>query len=214
MIAAGILNLVKIPVIPGMEDFEGKAFHSGALGLRVHGRRPDGNKGNMTNLADKVVAVVGTGASAIQILPPLAESAKHVYVFQRTPSAIGVRDNRPTPEEFAATLAAGLAAAPDGELHGGDDGRCRSTRDLVDDGWTAHMAKVSNPRSSRRCRWTTSRLAAEEFDFEVMEEHRRRIEELVADPDVAEIAEALLPVPLQAAAASTTSTSTRSTATT
>ena len=49
----------------------------------------------LTELGDKVVGLIGTGATGIQCLPPLAEAAKHVYVFQRTPSAIGVRGNRP-----------------------------------------------------------------------------------------------------------------------
>jgi cation diffusion facilitator CzcD-associated flavoprotein CzcO len=185
VIAPGILNLVKIPVIPGMEDFEGKAFHSGRWDWEYTGGRPDANKGNMTNLADKVVAVVGTGASAVQILPPLAESAKHVYVFQRTPSAIGVRDNRPTPEEFARSLEPGWQRARMENFTSVMLGM-PVEHDLTDDGWTAHMAKVSNPAIEPEMSMEDIALAAEAFDFEVMELHRRRIEELVADPDVAE----------------------------
>ena len=64
------------------------------------------------------MALVGTGASGIQCLPPLAESAKQVYVFQRTPSAIGERGNRPTDAGFADDARAGLAAGPHGQLPG------------------------------------------------------------------------------------------------
>ncbi len=107
VMAVGILNLMKLPDIPGMEQFRGKSFHTarwdyGYTGGDLHG--------NLDKLGDKVVGVIGTGASAIQCVLPLAESAKHLYVFQRTPSAVGVRDNRPTPPEFAGSLRPGLAA--------------------------------------------------------------------------------------------------------
>ena len=129
--------------------------------------------------------MVGTGASAVQILPPLAESAKHVYVFQRTPSAIGVRDNAPTAEEFACSLEPGWQRARMENFTAVMMGM-PVERDLVDDGWTAYMAKVSNPAIEPEMSMEDIVLAAEEFDFEVMELHRRRIEELVADPQVAE----------------------------
>ena len=92
--APGILNLMKLPAIPGMDEFEGKAFHTARWDYDYTGGGPDDP--HLTKLADKVVAVVGVGASGIQAVPPLGESAKHVYVFQRTPSAIGERGNRPT----------------------------------------------------------------------------------------------------------------------
>ena len=57
------------------------------------------------------MALIGTGASGIQAVPPLAEGAKHVYVFQRTPSAIGERGNRPTEPDFATGLEAGWQRA-------------------------------------------------------------------------------------------------------
>jgi cyclohexanone monooxygenase/pentalenolactone D synthase len=185
VIAPGILNLVKLPVIPGMEDFEGKAFHSGRWDWNYTGGHPDGNHGNMTNLADKVVAVVGTGASAVQILPPLAESAKHVYVFQRTPSAIGVRDNRPTPDDFGRDLQPGWQRARMENFTAWLTG-VPVDDDLVDDGWTAHMAKIANPTIEPGMSMDEIALAAETFDYEVMELHRHRIEELVSDPAVAE----------------------------
>ena len=81
----------------------------------------------LTKLGDKVVALIGTGATGIQCVPPLAEAAKHVYVFQRTPSAIGVRGNRPTDPDFADGLGAGLAAGPDGQLPGDHAGPEAST---------------------------------------------------------------------------------------
>ena len=86
MLAVGILNLLKLPAIPGMEDFAGRAFHTARWDYGYTGGGPGEP---LTELGDKVVALIGTGATGIQCLPPLAEAAKHVYVFQRTPSAIG-----------------------------------------------------------------------------------------------------------------------------
>ena len=116
---SGILNLMKLPVIPGMDEFEGQAFHTARWDYEYTGGGPDDP--HLTKLADKVVGVVGVGASGIQAVPPLAESAKHVYVFQRTPSAIGERGNRPTDEDFAEQLRPGLAEGADGELQRGHD---------------------------------------------------------------------------------------------
>src|SRR3954469_23556967 len=105
VLAPGILNLMKLPVIPGMERFEGKAFHTARWDYGYTGGAADDPR--LTKLGDKVVGVVGVGASGIQAVPPLAEWAKHVYVFQRTPSAIGVRGNRPTDDDFVDHLRPG-----------------------------------------------------------------------------------------------------------
>ncbi len=181
--AVGILNLMKLPVIPGQEDFEGAAFHTARWDYEYTGGSQEDPR--MTNLADKVVGVVGVGASGIQAVPPLAESAKHVYVFQRTPSAIGVRGNRPTGDDFAEQLRPGWQTARMENFSAVMIGR-PVDRDLVDDGWTWHTARLNNP--AIREGMTPAEIGAmvEAFDYEVMEEHRRRIEELVGDAAVAE----------------------------
>ena len=104
VLAAGILNLLKLPTIPGMDEFAGRLVPHGTVGLRVHGWRAGCP---LTGLEGKVVALVGTGATGIQCVPPLAESAKHLYVLQRTPSAIGERNNRPTEADFGKRLEPG-----------------------------------------------------------------------------------------------------------
>ena len=98
----------------------------------------------LTELGDKVVALIGTGATGIQCLPPLAEAAKHVYVFQRTPSAIGVRGNRPTDPSFADGLQPGWQKARMDNFQAIMLGRPVDA-DLTDDGWTHHYAAVQNP---------------------------------------------------------------------
>jgi cation diffusion facilitator CzcD-associated flavoprotein CzcO len=180
--APGILNLLKLPVIPGMEEFDGPTFHSGRWDYSVTGGGP--TDPHLTKLADKVVGVVGSGASAIQAVPPLGESAKHVYLFQRTPSAIGVRGNAPTDEEFAAQLHPGWQKERMENFSAVMLGR--PVDDLVDDGWTHHMAKVNNPVVAPGMSPEEIAASVERFDFAVMEEHRARIEEVVADPSVAD----------------------------
>ena len=103
--AVGILNLMKIPIIPGMESFQGPAFHTARWDYEYTGGSQEDP--HMTKLADQVVGIIGTGASAIQAIPPLAESSKDLYVFQRTPGAVGVRANRPTDTDFVANLSRG-----------------------------------------------------------------------------------------------------------
>jgi cation diffusion facilitator CzcD-associated flavoprotein CzcO len=183
IMAVGILNLMKLPVIPGMERFRGKAFHSARWDYAYTGGSPGDQR--LANLADKVVGVVGAGASGIQTVPLLARDAKHLYVFQRTPSAIGERGNRPTPQDFARQLRPGWQKARMENFSAVMLGRAVE-RDLVDDGWTHHTARIISPAIEPGM--TPEDLAArvEAFDYEVMEEHRRRIEAIVADPAVAE----------------------------
>ena len=111
VMCVGILNLPKVPALPGIDSFRGTTFHTARWDYSYTGGSP--TDPNLTHLADKVVAIVGTGGSGIQCVPPLGRSARHVYVFQRTPSAIGWRGNHPTDAEFVASLGrAGNGNAP------------------------------------------------------------------------------------------------------
>jgi len=181
--APGILNLMKLPVIPGMETFKGKAFHSARWDYEYTGGSQEDPR--MTNLADKVVGLVGVGASGIQALSPLADSAKHVYVFQRTPSAIGVRGNVPTDDDFVNQLRPGWQQERMENFSAVMIGN-PVERNLVDDGWTWHTARINNPDIEEGMPGEDIAALVESFDFEVMEEHRRRIEEIVTDAAVAE----------------------------
>jgi cation diffusion facilitator CzcD-associated flavoprotein CzcO len=181
--APGILNLMKLPAIPGMDEFEGAAFHSARWDYEYTGGGPDDP--NMTKLADKVVAVVGNGASGIQAVPPLGESAKHVYVFQRTPSAIGERGNRPTDPEFAASLHPGWQRERMENFSGIMIGR-PADHDMVHDGWTYHTARLNNPEIEAGMAPADIAAMVEAFDYAIMDEHRRRIDELVHDPETAD----------------------------
>jgi len=182
VMAVGILNLMKLPDIPGMELFKGKSFHSGRWDYEYTG---GDMHGNLSNLADKVVGVIGTGASAVQLIPAVGESSKQLFVFQRTPSAVGVRGNRPTPEDFTKDLQPGWHRERMVNFQASLDGLPVKT-DLIDDGWTHHLAKVWNPRMEPGMSREDFMMHAEEEDFAIMEEHRSRIDEIVSDPQVAE----------------------------
>ena len=182
VLAVGILNLMKLPAIPGMEDFAGRSFHTARWDYRYTG---GGRDEPLTGLADKVVALVGNGASGIQCVPPLAASARHVFVFQRTPSAVGERGNRPTDPAFASSLEPGWQRERMDNFQAIILGRPVES-DLVDDGWTHNWAATHNVPRQATASVADIMRQAEEIDFAIMEAHRRRIEQLVEDPTTAE----------------------------
>ena len=182
VLAVGILNRLKLPAIPGMEDFRGRSFHTARWDYEYTGGGPGAP---LTELGDKVVGLVGTGASGIQCLPPLAAAARQVIVFQRTPSAIGERGNRPTEPEFAADLPPGWQQARMDNFQALMLGRPVEA-DLVDDGWTHHFAVVHHPPRHKGMTVEDYLRTAEEVDYGIMQAHRQRVEALVRDPVTAE----------------------------
>ncbi|MFN0090318.1 MAG: flavin-containing monooxygenase, partial [Acidimicrobiales bacterium] len=101
--ANGTLSKPKLAKIAGMETFKGHSFHTSRWDWGFTGQE-------LENLRDKVVGIIGTGASAVQIVPNLGENAKELYVFQRTPSSIDIRDDWETDPKWAATLKPGWQA--------------------------------------------------------------------------------------------------------
>ena len=175
--AGGILHKAKLPGIPGIEDFAGRAFHTSRWDYDYTGGGPTEP---MDRLADKVVGIIGTGATAVQAVPRLAATAKELYVFQRTPSAVGQRDNGPTDEAWFRSLEPGWQAERIRNFTEAVTGR-KPERDLVGDGWTKVMwddtqTRVDSPEEAE---------ALELSDFETMEELRHRVDEIVEDPETA-----------------------------
>ena len=82
----------KLPGIPGIETFEGHSFHTSRWD---YGYTGGDTEGGLTELADKRVAIIGTGATAIQCVPAPRPRRQALYVFQRTPSSVDVRGNKP-----------------------------------------------------------------------------------------------------------------------
>ncbi len=100
IVANGTLAKPKLSRVKGMESFKGYAFHSSRFDYGWCGE-------NLEKLKDKRVGIIGTGASAVQIIPHLGRAAKELFVFQRTPSAIDIRDDIPTDPAWAASLETG-----------------------------------------------------------------------------------------------------------
>ena len=99
--STGVLNRPKLPAVDGIDTFKGHTFHTSRWDYAYTGGGPSGN---LTGLRGKRVGIIGTGASAIQCVPHLAEAAEHLYVFQRTPSSVDIRGNRPTDPDWAENL--------------------------------------------------------------------------------------------------------------
>jgi cation diffusion facilitator CzcD-associated flavoprotein CzcO len=176
--AGGILSKAKLPGIPGIEDFAGDTFHTSRWDYEVTGGGPTEP---MDRLSDKRVGIIGTGATSVQVVPQLGRSAKDVFVFQRTPSAVGVRDNGPTDEEWFRSLQTGWQAERIRNFTEAVTGK-HPDRNLVADGWTEVMWDDTQSAGS-----TPEQVEElERSDFETMEAIRRRVDEVVEDPATAE----------------------------
>ena len=149
--ANGYLQKPKLPGIGGIMGFAGHTFHTSRWDYDYTG--PD-----LAKLSNKRVGIIGTGATAIHCVPQLAKSVKQLFVFQRTPSTVDVRGNRPT------------------------------DKDLVDDAWTSIVKKLFVMRQTSVAGMSDEeRLRTVELaDFAKMEEIRARVDSIVADPATAD----------------------------
>jgi cyclohexanone monooxygenase len=186
-LGTGPLHVPKLPGIPGIEDFRGHSFHTSRWDYDYTGGDPLGAP--MDKLADKRVAIIGTGATSVQAVPHLAKTAKQLLVFQRTPSSIDVRANAPIdPEWFEGIATEGwqqrwLENFTDNQAMGD------AKEDLVQDGWTDLSRRIRARISSLppEQRNPLGMLAAfEQSDFEKMEEIRDRVDQIVGDRETAE----------------------------
>ena len=180
MIGTGPLNRPKLPGIKGIETFRGKAFHSSRWDYRVTGG--DWN-GKLDKLADKRVAVIGTGASSIQILSPLAASARQVYVFQRTPAVVNARNNRPTDPDWYRRLEPGWQRKRMDHFVEMMSGFPVEV-DLIDDEATRMGRRVAAVARSGPGGGPDF-AAMQALDFQKMEEIRQRVTDTVRDPGTA-----------------------------
>ena len=184
-VANGPLSRPKLPGIPGVERFEGHSFHTSRWDYEYTG---GDSGGNLTKLRDKRVAVLGTGATAVQCVPHLGEAAKHLYVFQRTPSSIDERGNHPTDPEWVKSLAPGWQQERIDNFSILVSGGFQEV-DLVSDGWTDIIRNLSGMASQDGGLGDSpEEIAAkvELADFQKMEQIRARVDSAVEDPAIAE----------------------------
>ena len=181
----GPLHRPKLPGIPGIDDYKGHTFHTSRWDYAYTG---GDSTGNLTGLKDKRVGIIGTGATAVQCIPHLGAAAKHLYVFQRTPSSVDVRNDRPTDPEWVKSLKPGWHKERLENFNilvtGG-----YAEKDLVNDGWTEIirnlLVKVKAGKGAGASR--SEMLAFTELlDYEKMEGVRARVDTIVKDKATAE----------------------------
>jgi cyclohexanone monooxygenase len=183
--ATGPASRPKLADIPGIEDFEGHTFHTSRWDYAYTG---GDHSGNLHKLADKRVAIIGTGATAIQCVPHVGAAAKQLYVFQRTPSSVDFRGNRPTDPEWAKTLERGWQRKRRENFNAIFSGQ-PFQEDMVNDAWTDIFRRLQSMTSFKGQSDAAPADAAEMAeiaDFQKMNQIRARVDETVKDESMAE----------------------------
>lgn len=180
IMATGCLSSANQPKIPGIDSFRGDVYHTG--------RWPH----EEVDLLGRRIAVIGTGSSAIQAIPHIAEEAKHLTVFQRTPNFSVPARNKPLQADYVEGIKASYAdfrarnrKAPAG-LGANFVGNNQSALDATQEERDHHLAK----------RWEIGGFAfmgafndlgiTKESNDIAAEFVRQRIKETINDPAVAE----------------------------
>ncbi|EON98383.1 putative flavin-binding monooxygenase-like family protein [Phaeoacremonium minimum UCRPA7] len=192
ILTTGLMLIPQIPQIKGVEKFDGECFHAARWDYNVTGGTPQDP--SLVNLRGKKVGIIGTGASAVQVVPELAKWVDQLYVFQRTPSAVDTRGNRPTDvERFKTEI---------GNKPGWWAARCQNFAafvnnsdpkpevDLVHDGWTTMLSysaligtTAHKPKTPEEIQEYYKYL--HELDLERQSKIRDRVDVIVKDPTVA-----------------------------
>ncbi|KAF2016786.1 FAD/NAD(P)-binding domain-containing protein [Aaosphaeria arxii CBS 175.79] len=180
--AAGPLHRPKLPGVKGVEDFKGHSFHSSRWDFGYTGGDP---AGNLEKLKNKRVGIIGTGATAVQIVPHLGEWAEKLYVFQRTPSSIDVRGNRPTDPSWVKGLQPGWQKKRmdnfDSIVNGGVE-----AEDMVADGWTDIIRELLTKFRDADIDPLEAAAQLQIADYKKMEQIRARCDSVVQNKETAD----------------------------
>jgi len=185
IMSSGPLNRPKLPAIPGVEKFKGHTFHTSRWDYDYTG---GDTTGGLHKLKDKRVGIIGTGATAIQSVSHLGQSAQQLYVFQRTPSSVDERGNKPTDPEWVKTLAPGWQAYRNHNFCAILSG-IPIEEDLVGDKWTSlfkNLSKLLSGKDNSNVSGEEMALMSEIADYQKMNEIRVRVSSIVSDPGTAE----------------------------
>jgi cyclohexanone monooxygenase len=173
VLANGILTSPKLARIEGMEKFQGESFHTSRWNYHI-------------DLTGKRVGIIGTGATAVQAIPELAKVAGELYVFQRTPSTIDVRDQRATTSEEieAWSHEPGWARARRARFARISAGR---TAIKANDDYLAGKVQDFKERKEHERPLSAEEMIAKQLDtnFRIMEQIRARVDAIVKDPKTA-----------------------------
>ncbi|OAL44213.1 FAD/NAD(P)-binding domain-containing protein [Pyrenochaeta sp. DS3sAY3a] len=182
--APGPLSTPKFPGV-NVEAFKGVSFHSCRWDYTYTGGSPE--KPDLIGLNNKRVAIIGTGATAVQIVPRVGEWAKELFVVQRTPSSVDVRNNRNTDANWARNLPAGWQRARMENFTAIISGEPVKD-DLVADGWTNILRSLPGFFGTGDGQGADPHAIAARMqltDFKKMESIRRRVDSIVKDPKTA-----------------------------
>lgn len=176
----------KLPGVPGILDYKGHTFHSSRWDYAYSGGGADGS---LAGLADKRVGIIGTGASGVQITPHLGQYAEQLYVFQRTPSSIAIRDDKPTDREWFKGLEPGWHKERVENFTAVIQG-APVEQDLVNDSWTEifknQQGLIVKERVKGDLPAVELELRQEIADHIQMEDIRARVAGVIDDPATAE----------------------------
>ncbi len=174
ILANGILTTPKLARIDGMETFQGDSFHTSRWDYNI-------------DLEGKRVGIIGTGATAVQAVPELAKTVGELFVFQRTPSSIDVRDQRETTQEERETWAhePGWAKARRARFAKISEGR---TALKANDDYLAGKVDDYKERKMHESPLSAEELVEKQLqtNFRIMEQIRARVDAIVEDPKTAE----------------------------
>jgi cation diffusion facilitator CzcD-associated flavoprotein CzcO len=192
ILAPGLLSCPHIPDLPDIEKYQGYCFHTSRWDYAYTGGSP--TDPSLIDLQDKKVGIIGTGATAIQAVPHLAKWAKELYVFQRTPSSVDVRDNHPTDatwwtNEIQAKQGWQRERMENFNAHLSNVSPPPSVN-MVADGWSkmpSFSALVGGPARVSPESIAVHVASLHALDFPRQEMIRQRIEEIVHDKNVAEL---------------------------
>ncbi len=181
----GPLNRPKLPGIEGIDTYTGHTFHTSRWDYAYTGG--DAN-GNLTGLKGKRVGIIGTGATAVQCVPHLAEGADELYVFQRTPSSIDERNDSLTDPDWVKSLKPNWHQERMDNFNVLVSGGV-AKEDLVNDGWTEiirNLLLMIRDEDDANLSFEALAEKMELADFQKMESIRARVDKIVDNPETAE----------------------------
>ena len=174
VLANGVLTTPKLARIQGMETYEGESFHTSRWNYHI-------------DLSGKRVGIIGTGATAVQAIPEIAKVAAELYVFQRTPSSVDVRDQRATTQEEMDTWAnePGWAMARRRRFAKISAGR---TAIKANDDYLSGKVDHFKEKREYDSTLTPEQMVEKQLNtnFRIMEQIRARVDAIVKDPATAE----------------------------
>jgi cation diffusion facilitator CzcD-associated flavoprotein CzcO len=200
--ASTLFTAPRMPKLDGFDELNANipVFHTARWDYNCTGGSP--TDATLSKLKGKRVGIMGTGATAVQVVPAVARWAEHLHVFQRTPSYCGPRRQQATDES---TWTQKVATGPgwqlarqlnfdtffNGEKHSDDH------PDLVSDGWTqtgrGFAGFIGGPRRVTPTNVEEHARALYELDVPLTEQGRARVRETVKDPATAERLQAWYP---------------------